>query len=461
MNLENFGTNSRSRVERACFLISAMLAALVLAGCKGIPTRSEKQAREDLRQVRSGYRPENHRPKLPTLDANASLGTLLEYAMLNHPTVEAAYFDYAAAVERITLERSLPDPRLTLELDIQDVVMAVMPGLMADVPWVKKLRIQADEASAESQAKYYAFEAEVLRAAYNVKKPYYQLRFLDDRIRINQDTLRLLGELEQNARAQAEAGKVTLQDVLRAQIEQERLRTEIENLEDSRNPLIVELKAALGLSADRPNPPVPAEFEATSLDVTSDGIFELALKRNPKLKQMESEVRMAETGIRMAHQSKLPDFNLGIEADAKASPAMWRPSVGITLPIWRDKIAAEIASAQARKSAAQARLNAEQIQLAVEFADKSFLYREATRNLKLLADSLVPKAEQSLQVARAGYASGKVDFFNLLDAERSFLEFQLAQVEARTRREMSLSELSLLIIGIQPANAPVLNKKSS
>ncbi|HSA01211.1 MAG TPA: TolC family protein, partial [Candidatus Paceibacterota bacterium] len=157
-----------------------------------------------------------------------------------------------------------------------------------------------------------------------------------------------------------------------------------------------------------------------------------------------------------ARQSKLPDFNVGVEADVKASPVMWRPSVGVTLPVWRDKIAAEIAAAQARKNAAQARLSAEQIQLAVEFADRSFTLRETTRNLALLTDTLLPKARQSLEIARAAYGTAKTDFINLLDAERSLLEFQLAQVDARTQRELALAELSLLIVGLQPTGAPLL-----
>jgi outer membrane protein TolC len=442
------------------FLLLACLA-VILAGCKGFPTREERAARQQSEAVAAAYRPGGDRPALPSLGTNSTLADLLLYAMLNHPRVAAAYYDYAAAVERITLERSMPDPRLTLELDIQDVVMTVMPGLMAEVPWTKKLRIRADEASAESQARYFAFESAVLQTAYEVKKPFYQLHFLNDRIRINQNTLRLLGDLEQNARAQTEAGRVTLQDVLRAQIEQERLRTEIENLEDSRNPLAAQLKASLGLNTSQPDLPLPAGFEPTSLDLTSEQLFSLALERNPRLRQMEAEVRMAEAGIRMAHQSRLPDFSVGIEADVKASPTMWRPSLGATLPIWRDKIAAEIAAAQARNSAARARLDVEQIQLAVEFGDKSFMYREATRNLKLLTGFLLPKAQQSLQVARSAYASGKTDFINLLDAERSLLEFELAEVDARTRRELALTELSLLIIGIQPAGAPLPAKASS
>lgn len=433
-----------------------LAAAMLLSGCKGIPPRSERAARKDLAAVQERFRPGERQATLPVLNTNATLGTLLTYAMLNQPRVEAAYYDYAAAVERITVERSMPDPRLTLELDIQEVVTTVMPGLMTDLPWLTKLRIRADVASAESQAKYFGFETAVLQTAFEVKRPYYQLYFLTERLRVDGEMLAVLAQVEQTARSQVESGKATLQDVLRAQIEQERLRNEIANLDDSRNPMLAQLKGALGLGADQPNPPMPAQFESTPLDLTSEQLFATAMARNPRLKQMEAEVRMAEAGIRLANTSKLPDFNVGIEADAKASPVMTRPTLGVTLPIWRDKIAAEIASAQGRKHAAEARLSAEQIQLAVEFAEKSFMYREATRNLKLLTESLLPKARQALEVARTGYSAGKVDFINLQEATRSLLEFELAAVDARTRRELVLAEVSLLIIGVPPTGAPIL-----
>jgi outer membrane protein TolC len=437
-----------------------LAAAMLLSGCKGLPTRSERAARQDLAAVQEQFRPGERQATLPILNTNATLGTLLTYAMLNQPRVEAAYYDYAAAVERITVERSLPDPRLTLELDIQEVVTTVMPGLMTDLPWLTKLRIRADVASAESQVKYFGFETAVLQTALEVKRPYYQLHFLNDRLRVDGEMLALLGQVEQTARAQVEAGKATLQDVLRAQIEQDRLKTGIANLEDSRNPMLAQLKGALGLGAEQPNPPMPAQFESTSLDLTSEQVFATAMARNPRLKAMEAEVRMAEAGIRLANTSKLPDFNVGIEADAKASPVMTRPTLGVTLPIWRDKIAAEIASAQGRNRAAEARLTAEQIQLAVEFADKSFMYREATRNLKVLTESLLPKARQALEVARFGYSAGKVDFINLQEATRSLLEFELAAVDARTRREVVLAEVSLLIVGVPPSGAPILTTPS-
>jgi outer membrane protein TolC len=74
----------------------------------------------------------------------------------------------------------------------------------------------------------------------------------------------------------------------------------------------------------------------------------------------------------------------------------------------------------------------------------------------LLTERLLPKARQSLEVAQSGYVSSKVDFLNLLDAERTLLEFRLSEVEARVQRELALAELSLLILATPPANAPVL-----
>jgi outer membrane protein TolC len=132
---------------------------------------------------------------------------------------------------------------------------------------------------------------------------------------------------------------------------------------------------------------------------------------------------------------------------------MYRPLGTITLPIWRDKLAAQIAEAQANKRAAEARLTAEQIALAVEFAEKSYTYREATRNLVLLREQLLPKAKRSLELARIGYLSGQLDFFNLSDSERTLLQFELDEVGALTQRELALTDLSLTLLGRAAPNS--------
>jgi len=450
---------NRSTVFRPVFLAGTL--SVVLIGCRGLNAPGEREARAAAQQVGRGLKINEANPVLPELSDAAGLTNHVLYAMLNQPRIRSAYFEWAGSVEQITVERSLPDPQLTFQSDIADMVMTVMPGFMQMFPGPGKLKAAARVATSGSEARYFALESAVLQTAFEVKQSFFNLHFLEEKIRINRETLRLLDELEQIARAQNEVGNVSLHDVYRAQIEQDQLKTELANLEDSRHPLLAQFKGALGLTHDQPDPPVPAGFASTSPELDGDALLEAAFRQNPRLKGMEAEVRLAEAEIALAAKSKVPDFSLGLMADVKASPTMFRPLAGMTLPIWRDKIAAQIAAAQTRKQAAKARLTSEQIMLTVNFAMKSFDYREATRNLDLLKTLLVPKARQSLEIARASYLSGKTDFFNLIDAERTLLGFQLQEVEFQTRREIILAEISLLIAGVTPEGAPVLSSSET
>ena len=445
------------RICRALPVVAAIMSsAFLLMGCSGTPTTKEVRARYDLAAIERVYRPSGEHADLPPLSEASSLREFLLYAILNQPQVEAAYFDWSASVERITVERSLPDPRLTFQTDIAGMVMSLVPGLMTDLPGPGKLAAAADVATAESSSKYYAFEWQVMRAAFALKKAYYDLDLLAAKTRVIRDTLELLNDIETQARAQNDVGRGSLQDVLRTQIEQQRLATELANLEDSHNLVLTQFKAALGLREEDSRAPVPHTIEYAVFTANPEQLITTALTRNPRLNAMQAEIQRADASLRLAFKSRVPDFNLGIEADVKAAPILAMPQLGVTLPIWRDKIAALIARAQADKHAVEARLSAEQIRLAVEFAEQSFMFREASRTLGLLTEQLLPKATQSLQIAQLGYVSSKVEFIDLLDAERTLLEFNLAEVEARVQRELTLARLSLLIIGTPPADAPVL-----
>jgi len=420
------------------------MVMLFLAGCT---TPSEKAEQRALRQVAAQYRPHDAKPALPLLTTNAPLSAFLTFALLNHPDVEAAYFDWAAAVARITSAGAPPDPQLTFQLDIQSVVTSLMPGVMFSFPGPGKLRAQAHVAAAESSGKYYAFETRVLAAAFAVKQAYYELYFLTEKIAVNRATLGVLGDVEALARERNAVGQATLQDVLRAQMEQERLRTEIANLEDSRQPLAAQFKAALGLPADAPEPPLPARFETTPLTVAPSNLLAAAYARNPRLKAMAAEVQRAEAALQLAAKAGVPDFSAGLMGDLKTSPVLFRPLASMTLPVWRNKIRALLAEAQAQKSAAQARFTNEQLQMAVELAEKTFMLREADRNLALTQEALLPKARLALEAARAGYLSNQSNFVDLADAWRAVLAAELDAVMARTQRELALAELDLLVLG--------------
>lgn len=445
-----------SLIKQVRLLLSSLICGL-LAACTGLQTPGELDSRGRVQAVLMKYRPAGTSPDLPRLRSGGSPDTFIRYAIYKHPRVEAAYYEWLASVEKITGERSLPDPTLTFQMDITEMIMAVMPGLMMNFPGPGKLRAAADVATAESGMKYFQFEADVLQVAYGFKKAWYDLQLVDERIRVNQEMIVLLEDLEKLAQARTEVGKGSLQDLLRTQMEKERLQTELTNLRDSRQSFVVQFKAALGLGARDATPPLPRALPSAPLSTSGDRILATALARNPRLKAMEADVRRAEAALVQASRTRLPDFALGVMADVKASPTMVRPLAGMTLPIWRDKITAATTGARDLEGSSRARLSNERLALTVEVAMKSFIYRESTRLLELLQNTLLPKAGQSLDVARSGYSAGTTDFIDLIDAERTLLEFRLAEVEARIKREVALADLSLQVMGVPPSGSPVLS----
>lgn len=443
--------------NRRSLVIYGTLAASILfvAGCAGIPTKNEKAARADLNMTEATYRPESERPALPTLTSSSDLSELMEYAILNNPRAEAAFYEWKAAVEEITTARSLPDPMLNFDAEIMEGVLeALTPMLMTDPmsnwPGPGKLGLRADAAYGEALKKRAVFENELLATALAVKRAYYQLWVVEEQIRWTRETLALVDDMERISRERLVVGTVTQQDVLRAQIERDRLKTEFANLEDSRTPIEARLKSALGMPPDERLPTLKLRLEPTPPDFTEQSLLEIAFERNPRLKEMRAEVTQAIALYQLARKTTVPDYSFSVGGDVKASPVPLMPSFGITLPIWRDKIAAEIARESAGVGAARARLSAEELELAVRFAETAFAWREADRAVKLYGNRLVPKGRASLESARAGYIAGISSFLDLLDAERSLLEYWLSHATAMGQREIVLAEMSLIILGRWP-----------
>jgi outer membrane protein, heavy metal efflux system len=432
----------------------AVAAALMIGGCSGTPTRHEEGARQDFAAARAVYRPDDARPPLPELKADSPLADLMLYALLNNPRAESMYYDWAAAVEGITTARSLPDPMLTFSADISRSASALSASIMTDPgmnwPGPGKLPLRADAAYGDALKRKALFEDELLATALAVKRAWYQTAVLEEEIRWTREMLTVVDDMEATARQRLSVGKVTEQDVLRAQMERDRLRSQVASLEDSRRPLDARMRSALGVSPATVLPQFAPHLDATPPDFTEQSLLETAFSRNPRLKAMQSEVVQAMALYQLARKNTVPDYSFGVGVTALMNPVPVSPSFGVTLPIWRDKIAAEIAGGRSGLDAARARLSAGQLDLAVRFAETAYAWREADRSVALHGAQLLPKARAALESAQAGYVTGVTSFSDLLDAERELLQHHMLHVEAAGQREMALAEMSLVILGRWP-----------
>jgi cobalt-zinc-cadmium efflux system outer membrane protein len=157
--------------------------------------------------------------------------------------------------------------------------------------------------------------------------------------------------------------------------------------------------------------------------------------------------------VQLAKRERLPDFTIGvqyIDTDDAAAPVNDSGNnpvigtLGINLPLWLGKNRARIASANYQKTAAQFTLENREQTLDADIQQTLYQLRDADRKINLYKESLIPKAQQSLEVNRKAYESGHMEFINLIDAERVLLEFELSHERARVDHLIARGRLSQL-----------------
>lgn len=386
---------------------------------------------------------------LPVLDENATAQDYERFALLNHPRVYAAFYRWWAQVEAITPARSLPDPMLTFQADITDMLMSVMPGIMFEIPAWGKLEAMGKEAAAGARAAYREYVMALYETQTQLLMAWAQLRYSEQMLLLAEQSVQVLGQSVSIAGADYGTGRGM--GSLQMQAEQMNARdkavADLENLRDALELARVRFKAALGLGYADPAPFWPQEAFPAPAPASAEELWQQIAEGSPRLQALREMAAMATAQIAMAHTEGRPHFEAGVMVDTKSTPLMYRPEFKMTLPIWRDKIAAVIASAQAQELAAQADLGQAELELAAELAESLLMLRQSERLERYVRDVALPGIERARISADAGYRSGGGDFGSI--ASLRLMELQMKQDLAMAERDRSLSlaEIAMLTAG--------------
>jgi outer membrane protein TolC len=120
-------------------------------------------------------------------------------------------------------------------------------------------------------------------------------------------------------------------------------------------------------------------------------------------------------------------------------------SLSMNIPIWRGKYAAGEREARARYLAAVSARAQQENTLTSAVQRTLFEHRDAKRKIALYRDVLIPKAEESIRSTETAFRAGAASFLEMVDAERSLLEFELSFERALANRAQRLAELEMLV----------------
>ncbi|MBN1359397.1 MAG: TolC family protein [Sedimentisphaerales bacterium] len=400
--------------------------------------------------------------ELPVLTDESTVSDYVLYAALNNPELEAAFNRWKAALERIPQAKTLPDPRFSYRYFIREIETRVGPQRQAfeisqTFPWFGKLALAGDIAAEKAEAARQRYEAAKLKLFFEVKDAYYEYYYLARSIAVTAENVELLARLEAVARTRYSTTTGSHPDVIRAQVELGKLEDRLNSLRDLQGPLAARLNAALNRPIEAEFP-VPRPFETTDVSVDDRQLLELLARSNPQLQALDHEVAGHRKAEDLARKQYAPDITLGLNyvdiAHSERASQFGdngKDAVGamlsLNIPLWHKKYSAAVREARMNRLAALRERTDATNHLQSQLKMAIYRHRDAERKLDLYGNALVPKATESLKVTEQSFRTGDASFLDLIDAQRTYLEFGLAQERALADREQSLARIEMLVGG--------------
>jgi outer membrane protein, heavy metal efflux system len=444
--------------------LQIVLLLTVAVACASTKEHRARSAHQEAARVRQEGRHVHQAPSSNTqeedLDGAADRSAYRAFAALHNPELEAAFHRWSAMLETIPQARSLPNPKLTYALYIRHVETRVGPqrhrfGLAQAFPWFGTLTARADVATEASRAARAVYNAKKLALFSEVDRWYSEYAYLAKAISLTAENLELLRYLESVVRTRYSTGAAAHAHVIQLQVELGRLEDRLRALEDYRAPLSARLSAVLNRDDERllPWPKRAVEREGLALDI--EQLLAWLNEHNPELQRLDALASREEARVVVAQKQGWPSFAVGVDyietggasmsgvADSGKDPVM--AMLSLSLPIWRGSIDAAVREATANKAAAVRDREGRKNTLRADLQLSLYRARDADRRLQLYRDSLIPKADQAFRVALSGFGSAQASFLDVIDAERSLLEFKLATARAVADHAIALAEIERIV----------------
>ncbi len=391
--------------------------------------------------------------QLSTPNSQLSTGQPVDYfisqALAAHPSIQAARQRVQAELERIPQVTALPDPQFNNTFwPLHDNALQTAGGRIANqmslqqgVPFPDKLRTKGAIVSREAQIAQAEVERIERQITESVRLAYYEVWYATRAIAIIEESRSLVDDLAKVAEARYRSGG-TQQDVLRAQLEIDRLDDQIvqltKQLEMSQADLAALLQQPVSLL-----PQATEELGIADAPLQLDALISQAEQCNPSLRGLAAEIQRDRQKQRLACLQQYPDFmvglNWGIVSDNHdvISPVAngndnLSITFGTTLPIWREKINAGVREASRRTSSTQQRLEAERDEIYGRLRRLLAQADSLVEQTDIYENRIIPRTEDTLKLAIADYRGERTDFFTLIETYRELLMFetQLARINA-------------------------------
>ena len=348
--------------------------------------------------------------------------SVVDAALAGSPSLREIGAQIAAARARERAAGALPNPMLTSgvqnqQVDLSTDPMMTMYMIAASQTLIRRDRRDSLRRAATLDTRRLELEAQTRRAEItrDVIVAYDEAAAAGNQMAANEEIAKLAGSIAESARIRYETGSAPQIDIIRARLEESRVRHEILIQRGIRDQALARLRALADLPPNVEIPPFALhqamEHHSSATDVSLSASA-------PSIAALEAEAERAEEEIRLAKLASKPDVNVEASYGFRPQQKDVFSVVGrIELPIRKaTTIVPRIAEATARRDAARAQVDALRQQLRSEFGVALAQRNEAIEQINLHVERLVPEAKLGFESALGSYQTAKTTFDAVLGA---------------------------------------------
>ncbi len=391
---------------------------------------------------------------------DVSFADLISAVYARNPSIQAAHSAWQAAVERYPqaayLEGILRQYNAftkTLHLVLQgkpyhqQMVEQEFP-----FPGSTALRGRIVQTDIEIAKQKYAIAVREVLAEF--KKTYHHFIHLDETIAITKESQELFSQMLEVVTRNFEGGNTSYNDVIQTQSTLDTLTNDIRTLLSQQETARVKLNSLLNRTPQEPVVHIPLSHAVPEAAIHPGRLFKLAQENRQEIQLQKSLVQRAALTIQLARERNRPDPSLGMayfQRKARlleGSLQQKKSFQSIPKPTVRPQFGeteAYIAEMLQQKAMRQQELEdtIAQTNLAVQKAYEKL--DQALRDTNLFRTTLLPEAQQSVDIAETDYLGSRMDFFAYLDAQQNWLEYRLQYSLARHDIGNAFAELERVV----------------
>ncbi|OGN58190.1 MAG: hypothetical protein A3D18_01960 [Chlamydiae bacterium RIFCSPHIGHO2_02_FULL_49_29] len=276
------------------------------------------------------------------------------------------------------------------------------------------------------------------------KKLYFQLYFNQSSWWINKNNRDLSKGIIEDSLALYRSGIKGYEEVIKAQVELQRLDEELLGIESERIFIVSMLNAILNRS-QRAELGQAEEVVTSSYELIYGKLELIALQARPELTELQAKVKEQEMMAKLAKREYYPDITLSTSYEQMRKNLhdnAWEASISFTIPLWIEKRQKrQVREAKAKALANRNALQGMESTIRGQIQDLLGKLKANEEKLLLYKTGLIPKIIEALKTSEISYRTGKGDFLILLDTRRQYQEIELGYERNKAEREILLAEL--------------------